>query len=182
MPGNMAQQIGAASLLLASALLFTGASALANDYARGEIRQGVRLIGETTELEKTDAGAELRRIRSEYSWDDGLVYSYVHDINGKLLEVRRSYNGLRPDEQELAQAFALVWDDPEVQTIRRRQAGIEIDGGFTYREKTGSCALPSRCVQVFLFDGENVVRHMLVDLRSNRIVDRDYTPPRNLEQ
>ena len=152
--------------------------------AQGDVattRHGSKFVAESTLMEKTPTGKALRRIRTEYNWDDGLVYSYVHDADGKLLEVRKSYNGLRPDDEELAQAFALVWEDDEVQAIRRRQAGLDINGGFTYRRSEGACALPARCVQVFLFDAENVVKHMLVDLRSNRIVDRNFVPDRNLQ-
>ncbi len=166
------KHVSAACGLLIAALAL-GPAALAADAAT---RQGTKFVGETTQLEKTDKGRELRRIRTEYNWDDGLVYRYVHDADGNLVETRVSHNGLRPDDTELEQAFALVWDDDEVREIRRRQAGLDINGGFTYREKSGACALPSRCIQVFLFDGENVVRHMLVDLRTNKIVNRDYVP------
>ncbi len=161
------------------ALLAAEGLAVAAHAADGAVRQGTKFVGESTLMEKTDKGKALRRIRTEYSWDDGLVYNYVHDADGQLLEVRKSYNGLRPDDTELEEAFALVWQDDEVREIRRRQAGLDINGGFIYREKDGACALPARCVQVFLFDGENVVRHMLVDLRTNRIVARDYVPARN---
>ena len=161
----------ACTALLATTALF--APAVAADEA---VRHGVKSLGETTHLEKTKNGRELRRIRSEYNWDEGVIYSYVHDAEGTLLETRVSHNGLRPDEAELQHAFDMVWNDPEIATIRRRQAGIDINGGFIYREKEGSCAAPARCIQVFLFDGENVVRHMLVDLRTNKIVNRDYVP------
>lgn len=147
--------------------------------AADSVRHGTKQLAESTVMEKTDKGRELRRIRSEYNWDDGIVYRYVHDADGQLLEVRKSYKGLRPDDQELEQAFALVWQDTEVRSIRKRQAGLTINGGFTYLEKEGPCARPARCVQVFLFDGENVVKHMLVDLRSNRIVNHNFVPSRN---
>ena len=56
-----------------------------------------------------------------------------------------------------------------------------IDGGFIIQQTHvgGPCNAGARCLQIFLFDGENVVRHMLVDLRTNTIVDHDYVPPRN---
>lgn len=169
--GPNLKRVSAASGLLIASLACASAS-----VADGATRYGTKLVGETTQLEKTDKGRELRRIRTEYNWDDGLVYRHVHDAGGKLIETRVSHNGLRPDDAELEQAFALVWNDDEVREIRRRQAGLDINGGFTYREKSGACALPARCVQVFLFDGENVVRHMLVDLRTNKIVNSDYVP------
>jgi len=157
-------------------ILATQALAPAAGAADGATRQGTKFVGESTLMEKTAKGKELRRIRTEYNWDDGLVYNYVHDADGKLLEVRKSFNGLRPDDEELAHAFAMVWDDAEVKEIRRRQAGLDINGGFIYRTESGACALPARCVHVLLFDGENVVRNMIVDLRTNRIVKRDHVP------
>lgn len=143
------------------------------------LRTGSKVVSESTLLEKTPAGREFRRIRTEYHWDDGLVYHYVYDKAGSLVDTRISYKGLRPDAQELARVFSLVWEDPQVRSIRGRQAGLEVNGGFTFQEKTGACARPARCIQVFLFDGENVVKHMLVDLRTDKIVNYDYVPPRN---
>jgi hypothetical protein len=32
---------------------------------------------------------------------------------------------------------------------------------------------------MLLFDGDNVVRHMLVDMRTGKVLERDYVPPRN---
>jgi len=158
--------------------LLATTSATANDA----VRSGQKLIGESTLMEKTDNGRELRRIVTHYNWDDGITYSKVYNEAGTLLETRKSTLGYSPDEDEIQRAFDLVWQDAEVQAIRSRQAGIDINGGFTHLEKTGKCAAPARCIQVFLFDGENVVKHMLVDLRLDKIVDHAYVPPRNRGQ
>lgn len=167
------------------ALLFLMATAIgAVPSAAAEqtaARSGVKAVSEYTEIQKVDGRRQVVRTRVEYNWDDGLVYSYRHDEDGELIDVHTSTNGLRPDDAELKEAFDLVWNDSEVRTIRSRQAGLEINGGFIYREPKGRCAAPARCIQVFLFDAENVVRIMLVDLRTRSIADRNYIPPRNRE-
>lgn len=159
-----------------------GVFALHSAAADTAVKHGDKIVSDSTLMEKTANGREFRRIVTRYNWDDGITYSDVYDKSGKLLETRTSTLGVAPDEDELARAFELVWEDQEVQDIRRRQAGIDMNGGFTHTEKRGKCAAPARCIQVFLFDGENVVKHMLVDLRTDRIVDHDYIPPRNQEQ
>lgn len=163
-------------LLSGAAAVAVAGSALA---AEPVTRSGTMPVSESRELLKIDGALQEVHSRVEYNWDDGLVYTYRHNAKGELLDVLTSTNALRPTDAELAAAFDLVWNDPEVRTIRSRQAGLEINGGFTYREPTGKCAAPARCVQVFLFDGENVVRHMLVDLRTGSIANRSYIPPRN---
>ncbi|MFK7886778.1 MAG: hypothetical protein AB8G16_07920 [Gammaproteobacteria bacterium] len=159
-----------------------GALAFQSAAADDAVKHGQKIVSESTLMEKTANGREYRRIITRYNWDDGVTYSDVYDKAGTLLETRTSTLGLAPDEAELARAYELVWQDQEVQDIRRQQAGIDINGGFTHTEKSGKCAAPARCIQVFLFDGENVVKHMLVDLRTDRIVDHDYVPPRNRGQ
>ena len=163
--------------IVCAALL--GLLATASATAQDAVRSGQQFVNETTLLEKTDNGREFRRIVTHYNWDDGVTYRKVYDKAGKLVETRQSKLGYSPDEDEIQHAFDLVAQDPDVQAIRRSQAGIEIAGGFTHLEKTGKCAAPARCIQVFVFDGENVVRHMMVDLRIDKIVDHNYTPPRN---
>jgi hypothetical protein len=159
-----------------------GAFALQSAVADDAVKHGDKIVSDSTLMEKTANGREFRRIVTRYSWDEGITYSDVYNKAGELVETRTSTLGVAPDEDELARAFELVWEDQEVQDIRRQQAGIDINGGFTHTEKTGKCAAPARCIQVFLFDGENVVKHMLVDLRTDRIVDHNYIPPRNKEQ
>ena len=164
-------------LFLALAAIGTTPTAAAEQAARS----GVKAVSQYTEIQKVDGRRQVVHTRVEYNWDDGLVYSFRHDENGELIDVQTSTNGLRPDDAELKEAFDLVWTDPEVRTIRARQAGLEVNGGFIYREAKGRCAAPARCIQVFLFDAENVVRIMLVDLRTRTIADRNYIPPRNRE-
>lgn len=166
-------------IILATLLAGLAAASATADEA---VRSGLKRVGESTHMEKTANGRELRRVVTLYDWDSGATLRRVYDKTGKLIETRKSYLGLAPDAEELQRAFDLVWQDAEVQEIRRRQAGLDINGGFTYLEERGHCAPPARCIQVFLFDGENRVKHMLVDLRTDRIVDHNYIPPRNRGQ
>lgn len=167
------------SIICASLL---GLLATVSANAQDAVRSGYKVISDSTLMEKTENGREFRRIVTQYNWDDGVTYHRVYDKAGTLLETRTSMLGVAPDDAELQRAFDIVSQDADVQEIRRSQAGIDIAGGFTHIEKTGKCAAPARCLQVFVFDGENVVKHMLVDLRTDRIVNHDYVPPRNQEQ
>lgn len=162
--------------------LVLGLLAAVSATAQDAVKRGQMVIDEATTMEKTANGREFRRIVTRYNWDDGVTYRDVYNKAGALVETRSSRLGVPPTEDELARAFELVWADAEVQDIRRRQAGLDINGGFTHIEKTGKCALPARCIQVFLFDGENVVKHMLIDLRTDRIVERNHVPSRNREK
>ena len=88
----------------------------------------------------------------------------------------------RRREAEIAEADAIVRADPEIAQILRRQPDLSLQGGFP--DESGAAARVrarerTRCLQMLLFDGDNVVRHMLVDLRTGSILERDYIPPRN---
>ena len=78
-----------------------------------------------------------------------------------------------PSPDEIAEAIAIVRDDPEVIEIQRRQAGIQTDGGFIIRQtkSEGPCNANSRRLQIFRSTVRTSCRHMLVDLRANTIVD-----------
>ncbi len=143
------------------------------------VRSGIKVIGEYSEAVKTDFGQEIRQFRVEYHWDEGATYTRGFDKHGEQVSLQVVKGSPAPDEQEIEEAFAIVHAHPDTQAIKARQAGIDINGGFPFQAKTGACASPARCVQIFLFDAENVVRHMLVDLRSQRVVNTDYIPPQN---
>lgn len=163
-------------LALASTLAL---SSLAD--AGDAVRSGNEIIADYSDAVKTDNGREVRRIQVVYNWDEGATYTYTYDKSGKKTNTSVIYGPHTPSEAEVAEALDIVLAHAEVIAIKQRQAGISIDGGFPFEASKGACARPARCLQMFLFDAENVVRHMLVDMRTRKVVDSDYIPPQNRE-
>ncbi len=168
-------------LCLALVTTAVGAEDTATTNYSPVARTGTVIMSEWTEAVKTPEGKQFRRYQAEYDWDTGLMHRHEYDADGVHLSTRTLKRTPTPSEEEIAEAIDIVRGSPEVIDIQRRQAGLKIDGGFTIRQTKdeGPCHGNARCLQIFLFDGENVVRHMLVDLRANTIVDHDYVPPRN---
>ncbi len=169
-----------ALLALASSLFYPPAT-LANEFAKEAVRSGNEVLADYNDAVKTKSGKEVRRIQVVYNWDEGATYTHTYDKSGAKADTQVVYGSPSPSDAEVAEAVAIVEAYPDVITIKRRQAGITIDGGFPFRLSSGVCARPARCLQMFLFDAENVVRHMLVDMRTRTIVDSDYIPPQNRE-
>ncbi len=177
-----AQALGvSAALCLGLLAANAGAADPASANYSAVSRTGTVIMSEWTEAVKTPEGKQFRRYVAEYDWDTGLMHRHAYDADGVHLSTRTMKRAPTPSDDEIAEAIAIVRDNPEVVDIQRRQAGIQIDGGFIIQQTKdeGPCHGNARCLQIFLFDGENVVRHMLVDLRANTIVDADYVPPRN---
>ena len=167
-------------LALISALLLP-AFATGQVAADGAVKQGTQNLGEWVDAVKTDHGKDVRRYRLDYEWDTGLTHESVHTLDGKLISERRYRSAPSPSQADIAEADAIVRADPEIAQIMRRQPDLSLQGGFPMNQAPGEgpCTDPTRCLQMLLFDGDNVVRHMLVDLRSGSILERDYVPPRN---
>ena len=172
------KQSGLALLGIAALAAFAANASHAADTSQ---RTGTTVMGEWTDAVKTPKGKEWRSYRAVYDWDTGLTSREEYDANDKLISRSSRRAAPSPTVEEIAEAAAIVDADVEVQQIRRRQGGLALEGGFVFRNKEGQgpCTQSTRCVQMFLFDGENVVRQMLVDLKSRKILDPDYIPPRN---
>ncbi len=170
-----------------SGLRLLGIAALAAFAANGSLaadttqRSGTTVMGEWTDSIKTSKGKEWRSYRVVYDWDSGLTTREEYDANDKLIGTTSRRAAPSPTRDEVAEAAAIVDADVEVQQIRRQQGGLALEGGFVIRQAAGEgpCTQSTRCVQMFLFDGENVVRQILVDLKSRKILEPDYIPPRN---
>jgi hypothetical protein len=169
------------SRTLARVLLFTVCSLPLAVPAADAVRHGTLELGTWVDAAKTPAGKEPRRHRLVYEWDTGLTHETVHTLDGKLVSERR-YRAVPPGTpDEVEEAAAVVLADAEVAQILERQPSLGLQGGFAMDADGGvaACGAPARCLQMFLYDGDNVVRHMLVDLRTGTLVERDYVPPRN---
>lgn len=149
-------------------------------HADEPIHRGEQSLAQYTEAAKTaDGKKEKRLVKVTYDWDTGTIHTRSYNSDGDKVNSHSIQRPPTPDEAEISQAIKIVQQHPEVRSITARQAGIDINGGFPHTELSGVCARPARCVQMFLFDAENVVRHMLVDLRIGKVVDSNYIPPQN---
>ena len=165
------------SLCIASTLVTFGVSA----EPAHAVKHGTMDLGEWTDAVKTNHGKEARRYHAVYEWDTGLTHEYAYTLDGKLVGERSYRAAPTPNPDEVEEAKAIVLADPEVTAILRRQPEVSLQGGFPIAQTAaeGPCTERTRCLQMLLFDGNNVVRHMLVDLRTGSILERDYIPPRN---
>jgi hypothetical protein len=149
--------------------------------APAHTKHGTMDLGEWTDAVKTPKGKEARHYRAVYDWDTGLTHEYAYTLDGKLVSQRAYRAAPTPSPEEVEEAKAIVLADPEVTQILRRQPDLSLQGGFAMEQtpQEGPCTQRTRCLQMLLFDGDNVVRHMLVDLHTGTILERDYIPPRN---
>lgn len=171
-------QPGLRLLGIVALAVFAASPTLAADTAQ---RSGTTVMGEWTDSVKTAKGKEWRSYRVVYDWDTGITTREEYDANDQLIGTSTRRAAPSPTLEEVAEAAAIVNADLEVQQIRRQQGGLALEGGFVIRQEAGEgpCTGSTRCVQMFLFDGENVVRQILVDLKSRKILEPDYIPPRN---
>ena len=180
----MAKRYGQSPRTLA---LFLGTSLIAFGVARADagsrVKHGTMELGTWIDAVKTDHGKEARRHYAVYEWDSGLTHESVYTLDGKLVSERRYRAAPAPHAEEIEEARAIVLADSEVAEILSRQPTFALAGGFTIEQTAaeGPCTERTRCLQMLLFDGNNVVRHMLVDLRTGSILERDFVPPRNRE-
>ena len=144
-------------------------------------RTGVELLGESTDTVKTAEGRQQRLVRMVYDLDNGTTSTEIYTMEGERMSRTAMDTLPGPSERDIERALRIVRADTEVGQIMRRQGGLQLEGGFPILQRAGEgpCVRGTRCVQMFLFDGENVVRHMLVDLRSGKVLEPDYIPPRN---
>ena len=161
--------------------LTLAAPGLADADAGASVKHGTMDLGTWTDAVKTDHGKEARRYHAVYEWDTGLTHEYAYTLDGTLVSERRYRAAPAPQPEEIAEASAIVLADPEVADILSRQPSYVLAGGFAIEQTAaeGPCTESTRCLQMLLFDGPNVVRHMLVDLHTGSILERDYVPPRN---
>lgn len=173
----------AAVAVVASAFLFSPAASWAQPATAGDaqVRSGKVVIGQWTERVKLEGGGtEVTQVTALYDWTSGKSYREIRNEKGRLVHTLKGRKAPRPFPEEIEAAFSMVYDDEALGSLIRQQR-LQVDGGFLLEQARGQgpCSLGSRCIQVFLFDGINVARHTVVDLKTNQIVYRDYVPQRN---
>lgn len=138
-------------------------------------------VGDWVDVEKVDGKRISARTRAIYDPSTGLTHHFVFGPDKTMIRHTVRAKGNRPTSREIAKAFRMALDDPGARA--EHLGGAELNGGFLLEqaEEGAPCSLGSRCIQVFLFefDPEVVVRHMVVDLASERIPYPRYTPIQN---
>lgn len=148
-----------------------------------QVRTGKVVVGQWTErIKHEDGGSEVALITAWYDWESGTSYREIHDQRGALVRTLEGRKAPRPSPEEIQQAIDMVYRDDALGSLIRKQR-LTVDGGFLLEQGPGEgrCTQGSRCLQIFLFDGVNVARHTVVDLKRGRIVYRNYVPPQNRE-
>src|SRR5690606_26626417 len=93
---------------------------------------------------------------------------------------------MSPNEDEIAQARALILNDAELSALYEAAAEPTLSGGFVLlREEGHPCGPGSRCLQFDMYDVDHAarnverIRYVVVDLRTNTIVSRNFDPSAN---
>lgn len=173
-----------AALAILAAIFVASAAEAQRDHTGGaKVRTGKSVVGQWTErIKLEDGGTQVLQVTAFYDWTSGRAYREFRDDRGRLAWTLRDRKAPRPFPEEIQQAFDKVYRDRALGPMIRQQR-LEVDGGFLLEQAPGEgpCGLGSRCIQVFLFDGLNVARQAIVDLKTDRIVYRNYVPTRNRE-
>ncbi len=90
---------------------------------------------------------------------------------------------MRPTEEEIEMAHAIIFADPELNELYRRASNPELEGGFVLQREEGHpCGPGSRCLQFDMFDVDtaarrvNRIRYIVVDVRHGTMVSNDFNP------
>jgi hypothetical protein len=171
---------GLLALVLCSAVLVTAPAADAQDDAR-VIRSWVDDV-------KLDDGTTARwTVTLSYDAATGQYTRVVTDASGVVVEREVSDVSIAaPNDDEIARARALILADPELRALHDQAPNPTISGGFVLlREEGHPCGPGSRCLQFDIYNTDHQarrvdrIRYVVVDLRTNTIVSRNFDPSRN---
>lgn len=140
----------------------------------------VRLLRSWEETVKTrDGGEYARRVDVVFDYRKGVAHEYFYSQSGRPLGSRRITQILpAPSREEIAEAFAVVRADEEMQRILTRLSA-DLEGGFLVEEGRGRpCGPASRCLLVLAVsaDHSGLVRRVVVDLARRTIPYRTFDP------
>lgn len=145
-----------------------------------------RVLHESAYDAKGDDGQPIR-VTNRLVYDPA-AGTYTHtwtDANGAILkQTVETVAMVQPTPEEAETAEALVREHPEVAAaIAGARYEAVVAGGFPYTREAGhACGPGSRCVQYDVYQiipgtkrGERL-RYVVVDLRTNTVVDADLDP------
>ena len=171
---------GLSALVIAAALFAAAPAADAQD--------GERVIRSWVDEVKLDDGSTAQwTIALSYDAVSGQYARTVTDASGALVERTVLPPSLMsPNADEIARARALIFDDAELSALYEAAAEPTLSGGFVLlREEGHPCGPGSRCLQVDMYNVDHAarsverIRYVVVDLRTNTIVSRDFDPSAN---
>lgn len=175
-------------MAMVRAPLLVLAFAIAAPTARAQsatLPEGVRVLHDLVDEVKLADGATARwRFLTTYDPASGITEQVVTDESGEVIRRESGPGGLDvPSPEEIAAAEAIVRSDPEISAIMARVADARVSGGFILQREAGHpCGPGSRCLQ---FDVLSVdaparrisrLRYVVVDMRHERMLDRDFDP------
>ncbi|MDX1421442.1 MAG: hypothetical protein R3181_15865 [Rubricoccaceae bacterium] len=171
------------------ALALVAAAAVAVPAA--DAQDAERTIRSWVDDVKLDDGTTARwTITHSYDAASGLYFRTVTDASGALVE--RTEMGpslISPNEEEIERARALILGDAELGALYEQAQAPTLSGGFVLlREEGHPCGPGSRCLQFDMFDVDHQardverIRYVVVDLRTDTIVSRDFDPSANANE
>ncbi len=169
--------------LLALILAF-GAPAAFSQSATGA-PQEVRILHDLVDDVKLDDGSTARwHFVTTYDPATGITEQVVTDETGAVVRRESGPGGLDvPAPEEIAAAEALIMSDPELTSVMATVPVPHVTGGFILQREEGHpCGPGSRCLQFDVISIDRAarrntrLRYVVVDMRENRIMDRDFDP------
>jgi hypothetical protein len=151
---------------------------------------GIVVVRDYVDSIKTSSGDVYRKV--QYAWDYTRNVAIIrqYQLDGTLISIDdEPALTLETTDAELAYAFSLVRNDPQLGSIAR-QKGTRLYGGFSLRVASlapssdraadNHCRAKTRCIHVMMSggkDGELALGHAIVDLSVHKIVDHQYSNP-----
>jgi hypothetical protein len=120
------------------------------------------------------AATTIHHYEVAYDYAANQTIQTIRDASGAVIETQILDRAPQPNEDEVAEAIALVYADAELGQIASRQGNV-VEGGFLLYE--GDCER-ARCVQLHIgsIDGSRTDRFVVVDLSTTEIVHRNLYP------
>ena len=157
-------------------MLLAASGARAGDRPEEPVgdRHGLQVIRAWDEPIGPSAAGRKRHIELVFDHREGVVRRRVRDESGRLTSDATVIGYPRPSPEEIEQAFDVVRNDPGLGRLLRR-SGSRLDGGFLLVEGPDQrCGPGSRCLQVFMLSGRDLIRRTIVDLARGRIAYPSY--------
>jgi hypothetical protein len=167
------------------------AVAFAVSAPAADAQADVRVIRSWDEDAKLDDGTTARwTVAVTYDAASGLYARTVTDASGTVLERTVMETSIvSPNEDEIAQARALILADPELRALYEQATNPTLSGGFVLQREEGHpCGPGSRCLQFDMYNVDDAarrvdrIRYVVVNLRDNTIVSRNFDADRNSNQ
>ena len=147
--------------------------------------QEVRILHDLVDDVKLDDGSTARwRFVTTYDPASGITEQVVTDESGRVIRRESGPGGLDvPAPEEIAAAEAIIMSDPELTSIMATVPVPHVTGGFILQREEGHpCGPGSRCLQFDVISIDRAarrnsrLRYVVVDMRENRLLYRDFDP------